>query len=70
VLLSDAGADFLAGGVGEEIILGGAGDDTIYGDGTVTAALLGWSVQRTRTYVNGVSVFEVDRTGINLIEAP
>jgi Ca2+-binding RTX toxin-like protein len=67
VLLSDAGPDFLAGGVGEEIIVGGAGDDTIYGDGTVTSALLGWSVARTRSDVDGVATFSVDWTGINLI---
>ncbi|MGH7603112.1 MAG: calcium-binding protein, partial [Gemmatimonadaceae bacterium] len=67
VLFSDAGADYLAGGVGEDIIIGGAGDDTIYGDGSVFAATLGWSVERTRADVGSTSTFTVSPTGIVLI---
>ncbi len=66
VLLSDAGADYLGGGVGEDIIVAGAGDDTIYGDGSVTAAQLGWSVARTRTDVGNTATFNVTPTNITL----
>jgi Ca2+-binding RTX toxin-like protein len=66
VLLSDAGSDFLSGGVGEDIIAGGAGNDSIYGDATVTAAQLGWSVERTRTDVGTISTFSVVPTGIGV----
>lgn len=68
VLLSDAGADYLSGGIGEDIIVGGAGDDTIYGDGSVVSAVQGWSVVRTRTDAGSTVTFDVDPTGINLVE--
>ena len=59
ILVSSSGADYLAGGEGSDVIAGGGGDDTIYGDRTVTAAPLDWSVTRVVDEIDDVNVYSV-----------
>lgn len=59
VLVGAAGADYLAGGEGADIVIGGAGDDTIYGDRSVTATPVVWSVTRVESSSGGVALYDV-----------